>query len=158
MHRNNHQVSTVCGFLLVDEENMITYCAGCYKAQKWGNKSYTSTWTYQTNYGSQEDHILNAKKSLSSSHYGYTIKYTIHAYIWKAFLWLKLRLLSFLGSRTESDGLQNIGFFSKSSIFPQIFKHSHSKHANVQHITPEAGLSPIKSTIAENGMGMTSRP
>ena len=26
------------------------------------------------------------------------------------------------------------------------------------HITPEAGLSPIKSTIAENGMGMTSRP
>ena len=26
------------------------------------------------------------------------------------------------------------------------------------HITPKAGLSPIKSTIAENGMGMTSKP
>ena len=28
----------------------------------------------------------------------------------------------------------------------------------VYHITPEAGLSPIKSTIAENVMGVTSRP
>ena len=36
--------------------------------------------------------------------------------------------------------------------------HSKSNEFLMPHITPEAGLSPIKSTIAENGMGMTPRP
>jgi len=38
------------------------------------------------------------------------------------------------------------------------FKINHCKAIKEPSITPETGLSPIKSTIAENGMGMTSRP
>ena len=46
--------------------------------------------------------------------------------------------------------------------FAKVWKKSWVKRVfnklKAGHITPEAGLCPIKSTIAENGMEMTSRP